>query len=129
MSKLTELENLLSECAKKLDGVTSLIKESELDSGENIKRIGAALTYIYEIQHAIYEIKPELKPDSIKVESPHPLHNKLLTTAMSNAASLCDVQQFEEAIIVMKEFLDTDPPKNLARMAESRIAEIESMQI
>ena len=127
MSKLAELENLLSECAKKLEGAASLIKESELDSSACIQDVGAALTHIFAIQQAIYKIEPELEPGFLKVESLHSKHNKLLTTAMANAASLCDDKLFEEAIELFKEFLATDPPRHLAQMAESRIEQIKGI--
>ena len=127
MSKLTELENLLTECAKKLDDATSLIQESKLDPSASIKDIGAALTHIFSVQQAIYKIAPNLEPGFLKVKSIHSKHNKLLTKAMANAASLCDSKQFEAAILLYEDFLSTDPPKHLVQVAEAEINRIKGL--
>jgi len=127
MSKLAELDKLLTDCAKQLDSATSLIRQSELDASSNIQNIGAALSYIFSVQQAIYKIDPTLEPDALKVKSLHSKHNKLLMAAMAKAASLCESQQFESAILLFEEFLASGPPGHLAQMAEAEISRIKGI--
>lgn len=47
----------------RIDGFPKLKVRKILDTTQ---RIGTALTYIYEIQHEIYAVIPELKPDFLK---------------------------------------------------------------
>ncbi|MEN6348892.1 MAG: hypothetical protein ABFD08_05755 [Syntrophomonas sp.] len=66
MSSIESINNDLSETASLLNSVANEIREIDFNKKENLQRIGTALTYIYEIQHEIYAVKPELKPDFLK---------------------------------------------------------------
>jgi len=124
MSRLAELERLLSECSKTLDSSAELIKESDLDSGVCIHEIGQAITHIFHIQQEIYKLEPDLEPSFLKVKSLHSKHNKLLTTAIVEAGRLCKEERYDEAIKIFKEFLSTNPPAYLSEIAESEIKKI-----
>ena len=61
--RLTRAARILSDCA-------GLTRDLDLNRRENIRRIGEALARIFEIQHEIYELRPELKPDYLQKEPP-----------------------------------------------------------
>lgn len=63
---MEKLNQLLIEAASKLDKSARLIAELNLDKVKNRERIADALANIFEIQHQIYELNPELKPDYLK---------------------------------------------------------------
>lgn len=56
------LNALLMEASTKLDASASLIRDLELNKDRNIYKIGEALANVFEIQHEIYERRPDLKP-------------------------------------------------------------------
>ncbi|MDH3975678.1 MAG: hypothetical protein OEV42_15475 [Deltaproteobacteria bacterium] len=64
--KMENLNKLLTAAAGKLDKSAALITELDLDKKNNRERIAEALANIFQIQHQIYELKPELKPDYLK---------------------------------------------------------------
>lgn len=66
MSSIESINKILSEAARLLDAVSNEIRDIDFNKRENIQRIGAALTYIYEIQHDIYKVNPDLKPEYLK---------------------------------------------------------------
>ena len=66
--KIEELNKLLTEAAGKLDKSTRLI--SELSVGKDVanEKIARALSSIFDIQHELYQMRPDLKPDYLKFE-------------------------------------------------------------
>lgn len=68
LKKMELLNKLLTEAASKLDKSAALITELDMKKEVNRERIADALANIFEIQHQIYEIKPELKPDYLRYE-------------------------------------------------------------
>ena len=65
-ASLESLEALLRVAAQNLDLSASMIRDLGLSPDKNIRKVGEALASIFEIQHEIYEIRPELKPDYLK---------------------------------------------------------------
>ena len=63
------LNRLLTEAASKLDKSAALLTELDINKKNNRERIAEALANIFEIQHQIYELKPELKPDYLKSDA------------------------------------------------------------
>ncbi|MGH7884996.1 MAG: hypothetical protein ACRENO_04790 [Thermodesulfobacteriota bacterium] len=61
--KLVELNEMLEDSAKKLDLCSKIINDLGFNSTENLYKIGDSLKNIFLIQHQIFEILPELKPD------------------------------------------------------------------
>jgi len=64
--QMEKLNKFLTEAASKLDKSAALIRDLDLDQKNNRERIAEALANIFEIQHQIYDINPELKPDYLK---------------------------------------------------------------
>jgi hypothetical protein len=82
---LESLDELLTRAAKLLDKAAGQIRDLPLEpTSRNIRLIGESLANISEIQHLIYEIKPELTPEFLKEVPPYPREQgRALTRAMS----------------------------------------------
>ncbi len=63
---LDRLDSQLRQAAKLLNDCAKLIRDIQLDSKSNIRRIGEALVNVFEIQNQIYERRPDLTPDHLK---------------------------------------------------------------
>ena len=62
MDKLIELHSRLRLISRLLDGAASMIRDVPLKpTNEHIQAIGSALVSVFEIQHAIYKLRPELE--------------------------------------------------------------------
>lgn len=68
MDQLDSIHKKLLEASSLLDVSAEEIRDADFNKSINIKRIGTALTYIFEIQHEIYKVRPDLKPDFLKTE-------------------------------------------------------------
>ena len=68
-NKIEKLNKLLTQAAGKLDKSAALVTELNLDKENNRGRIAEALANIFDIQHQIYELKPDLKPDYLRHEN------------------------------------------------------------
>ena len=66
MSSFESINRDLTEATSLLNSVANEIRNIDFNKKENLQRIGTALTYIYEIQHDIYAVKPDLKPEFLK---------------------------------------------------------------
>jgi hypothetical protein len=66
MSSIESINKILSEATNLLDSAANEIRDVDFNKKENIQRLGTALTYIFEIQHEIYAIRSDLKPDILK---------------------------------------------------------------
>jgi hypothetical protein len=60
------LDELLGEAASKLDKAANMVRDLKLSPQNNIRKIGEALANVFEIQHEIYKIRPDLEPDFLK---------------------------------------------------------------
>lgn len=68
MDQLSALHKTLNVAASFLDRAAGQIRDAALPpTKEHIHSVGKALVKIYDIQHAIYKLRPELEP---KYEEP-----------------------------------------------------------
>lgn len=68
---LEQLDNELKQASKILDNCAYLIRNIPLEpTSTNIKNIGYALSYIFDIQNEIYKLKPELTPQYLLDKKP-----------------------------------------------------------
>jgi hypothetical protein len=65
-NRYESLNELLNEAASKLDRAANMVRDLNLSPENNIRKIGEALANVYEIQHQIYALRPDLKPDFLK---------------------------------------------------------------
>ena len=69
---LDSLDARLTRAARLLDQSAALIRDLDLDSETNIRKIGEALANVFEIQNDIYEKRPDLMPDHLKPPEERP---------------------------------------------------------
>jgi len=73
MASLESINEKLRVAAEMLDQAASEIRDLPLDPAKkHIGGIGEALGNIFQIQHEIYRLRPELQPDFLKEETPVP---------------------------------------------------------
>jgi hypothetical protein len=58
-----DLDKMLTSAASTLDVAAAAIRDLDLAPETNVKRIGEALVSIFQIQHEIYAMRPDLRPD------------------------------------------------------------------
>ena len=51
-----------------MDGAAGIIRDLGFSPKSNITKIGEALVHVFEIQHQIYKIHPELQPPYLRDE-------------------------------------------------------------
>ena len=68
MKKEVSLDRQLTKSARMLSDCARLVKDLDFNRRENMKRIAAALTTIFEVQNQIYERRPDLTPEHLKKE-------------------------------------------------------------
>jgi hypothetical protein len=71
MASLETINEKLTVAAKSLDQAAEEIRDLPLDASKhNIRAIGEALANIFQIQHEIYRLRPELKPKNKRESLP-----------------------------------------------------------
>jgi len=89
MPTLDELDNQLTVAAALLDAAASTIRDHPLEpASEHIRRIALALGNVFDIQRAIYDIRPDLKPGVLREPSQFAEANGRLTVVLSNVYKL-----------------------------------------
>ncbi|MDH3974304.1 MAG: hypothetical protein OEV42_08495 [Deltaproteobacteria bacterium] len=122
MPSLKKLDDLLTQSTKLLDEAVSQIRDIPFEPAmEQIKKIGMALSYIAELQHAIYKTEPSLTPDFLKEPSPYPGENKKFGNILIEANKLCDEGDFNEAIELFENYMLSEPPELFITMARNQI--------
>jgi hypothetical protein len=127
MATLESINRLLSVAATLLDHAAAEIRDAKLEPvGENIERIGKALAEVFEIQHQIYTLKPDLMPEYLRQPSERSAANRPLTEYMYNASECELAGNTECAIAILQEFLALE---SLPMHRDIAASEIERLQI
>ncbi|MBU1191967.1 MAG: hypothetical protein KKE76_09660 [Gammaproteobacteria bacterium] len=122
MPTLDSINGLLDDAAKTLDKAAREIRDTPLEpSKEHILRIGQALSNVFEIQHKIYELRPDLKPAYLDEKSKNPEGNRALGEAIVKADALADAGKHADAIKVLKNFINSCPDSELTSIAKREI--------
>lgn len=67
-NKLQELDIVIGEALEHANDAARLVRlcsESEIDTDENLIRIGHSINNLWEVREKIYEVKPDLKADFV----------------------------------------------------------------
>lgn len=121
MDLIDELHEMLADCSTKLDRCVTKIQKSELDNEKNIKSIAHALAHLYDIYDAIYEFRPELKPEYLKGEAYDKAEMEEFSNLMYETESLRDICQIEKAIEQLVNYIDKKSPGHYTAQVERRI--------
>lgn len=110
MDSLERLNRTLVAAGILLDNAAGQIRDAALSpTKQHIHSIGEALASIFEIQHAIYKLKPELEP---KYEEPTPevsAANRRLGETLIAAYDLADIGKVQEALALLNHFATNEP--------------------
>jgi hypothetical protein len=125
MANLESINNRLLVASRLLDQAAEEIRDAQFaPTRGNIEHIGKALSEIFELQHKIYEVMPELKPNYLNEESPSPEADGLLTEFLGEAIGLEDAENNEGAIAKLEEFLLLESTPHHKEIARSEIARL-----
>ena len=78
---LEQINRQLTRAARVLDATATDLRDAKFNSGQNIYRIGSALSSIFEIQHEIYRARPNLLPKHLYESD---LGREVLSNSRSN---------------------------------------------
>jgi hypothetical protein len=109
LASLNTINQLLTVAATLIDKAATEIRDAKLEPvRENLEKMGRALAEVFEVQHEIYALRPELAPAYLKEQSPNPEANRLLTEFMVRASDLEHAGNIEGAIAEFQRFLSLD---------------------
>ncbi len=110
MDKLANLHKRLRVIAGLLDGAASNIRDVPLSpTHEHIQRIGEALVSVFEIQSAIYKLRPELEVHYEEPQEEVSAANKRLGETLMVAYDLADNSKLAEAVNLLIVFEKNEP--------------------
>lgn len=125
MDALTNLHQRLRAAAFLLDGAATQIRDVPLSpTKQHIRSIGEALVCIYEIQGAIYKLRPELEVKYEELPEEEAEANRRLGEALIAAYDLADGSRLSEAVTLLTDFAASEPSEYHRQLAK---AEIERM--
>lgn len=127
---LANLNKLLTDAANMLDRAALEIRDIPFEPRkEYIHKIGEALANIFEIQHKVYESRPDLQPQYLRKLKPlrNPEANRAWGRAMMSAVDLEEAGDIGGAISLLETFLATDPPDKYRREVEAHIARLKKL--
>jgi hypothetical protein len=128
VSDIENIHSKLVESCRLLDKAASEIVFSSLPyPSADVESIGKALSHILDVQQSIYSVSPELTPAHLLEKSRHPNENKEFGKLLVQNERLLAQNKPEEAILLVREFIGSDPASQFVEMAESEIERIKSV--
>ncbi len=128
MDKLKSIDSKLSAIRKELDSIAKDISNSKLEySSANISNVGEALTAISDIQHSIYEQRPDLIPEVLKEHSKYPDFNRQFSRILIENKNLLSINEPSRALELLNKFVEKNPPVEFEKMAKNEVKRITKM--
>jgi len=126
MDPLVRLDRTLHLARDVLDEAASQVRDADLSpTRTHIESIGRALARIFEIQRAIYQVRPDLEKRDAEPPAEVRDGNRRLGEALIEAYELADNGNVSGAIRRLEAFADNEPSefhKALAEGARARLA-------
>jgi hypothetical protein len=120
-----EINEKLNEATALLDQVASEFAKAEFIQRKAwLKLIGKSMATILELQHGLYIEKPELRPPSIKKEPFDKAANRQLGDILIGIQGILAKNKPIQAIKIIEEFIEKNPPDYLAEIAKGEIDKI-----
>ncbi len=124
MHRLRSISLTLAAVSGMLDEVAGDIRDAQLQpTDEHLLRIGRAMAEIFDIQRAIYAIKPDLKPAWLDESRPSPDNRGLMET-MVEAMDLERQKDIAAAISLFEHFLSAATSPLHKEIVENEIARL-----
>ena len=125
MDKLADLNNRLKVIGRLLDGAATQVRDAPPSpTGAHIQKIGEAMAAVFEIQCAIYKLRPEL--DTPYEDPPQEVQaaNRRLGDALIAAYDLADASRVPEAVALLRDFAKLEPSEYHRGLAEAEAERI-----
>ena len=109
MGSLEELSSALRVATGLLDDAAAQVRDLAVAPvGDHIRRIGEAMVKLFEIQEAIYRLRPELRPAYLDQRSSNPEADRRLTRVLGEAYRRSDSGDRLGAIELLRSFASTE---------------------
>jgi len=126
MDPLTQLNQTLRLASAMLDSAASQIRDAPLSpTKEHIESVGRALVCIFDIQNAIYKLRPELEPKYEEAPAETRAANRRLGEALIEAYDLADASRVQEAIEYLSAFAESEPSEFHREIAKGEIVRLQ----
>jgi len=125
MSKINELNKLLSESAEVLVECCSILKDEPIDPTEkNIHRLGKAIHEINELRDQIYKFYPELKPAKWGLLPTEEDYAEIYEEALRQANEHLKAGNPEKAIETFESYIFIGPVEEYESKAKNEIEKL-----
>lgn len=109
MASAESINRLLAVASSLLNYAAAEIRDAKFEPvRENIEHIGRALAEVFEIQHRIYSLHPELTPSYLTTASQDSEANRLLSEHMFRASEFERAGDIQSAIAEFARFLELE---------------------
>ena len=128
MASTETIDALLSAAAALLDRAAGEIRDAGLSPVDgNVIRVGRALAEVFEIQAAIYTMRPDLAPPELSQASPHADANRRLSRVMCEAFDLEQAGSRDRAISTYRDYLALEESLHHLDIARGEIKRLEGL--
>jgi len=125
MSKINELNKMLTESAEVLVECCSILKDEPIDPNEkNIYRLGKAIYEINELREQIYKFYPELKPEKWGLPPTEEDYAEMYDTALELAEEHLLAGKPEKAIETFESYIFMGPSEKYENLARNKIEKL-----
>ncbi len=125
MSKVNELNKLLTESAEVLVECCSILKDEPVDPNEkNIYRLGKAIYEINEIREQIYRFHPKLKPEKWGEPPSEEDYSEMYQEALRQAEEHIQAGKPKKAIETFESYVFIGPTEKYEVKAKSEIEKL-----
>jgi hypothetical protein len=128
MVTLDTLTDRLSLACRLLDQASRDVRD--LDAalpGNHIRQLAEAMAKVFEVQRAIFALRPDLEPAFLKEKSRDPEADRRLTEALGKAYALLDEARYAEALDLLRAFSGAEDSAFHRRIAEAESRTIEGL--
>jgi hypothetical protein len=128
MTELQVLEEKLQQIRTLLDEVGTGLAASNISCRlADIERVGKALSAITDIQLSIYEQQPSLSPEYLTDSQIYRNANQQFSRILIQNEHYLSNNMPNNAIMLLNEFIGSQPPNKYAVMANNEIARIKGV--
>jgi hypothetical protein len=124
---LDKLDRTLALAAKAVDDAAASIAEEGLEPvKDNISKLGQALGLIFDVQRALYSIRPDLEPEVLRERSPYPPgESHVYGEHLLKSLELVERGEIREAIELWRSYLAGQVHPFFREMAEEQLGHLE----
>jgi hypothetical protein len=100
MKPIELIETRLAEALQALDDAAGFVREAEeVDTDSNLRNLGKAIVYAWEVREAVHKIRPDLKPIFVQESDKNRARYEELSALASLAYQTEKNQDWEKAVM------------------------------